>query len=231
MKVRSLVRATTLATLAAVLALPSMAVAIDYPDRQGLVAVDGDSLDQAWLRPGVDLSRFEQVLIEPATLSFKSDWRRKMNLSERSLARQLSDRDVAQIDQRTRDDFDRVFAEQLARAGYQIVDSGGPDVLVLKPLISELYLNDPAVEGVGRSEIFVTHAGQATLTIEARDGASGELLGATIDHRETRNHNVVRRSSAVFTQSDLRELFADWGKIVATDLHELHERPALSQVD
>lgn len=230
MKIRSFVCTSALTALASLL-WSTAAIAIDYPQREGLVAIATDSLDQAWMRPGVDLSRYDKVLLEPVTLSFKSDWRRKMNLSERSLSRQLSNRDIARIDEQTRKDFDRVFAEQLVQAGYQIVSSAGPDVLVLKPAITELYLNDPGVQSVGRSDVYVTNAGQATLTIEARDGASGALLGATIDHRETRDHNIIRRSSSVFTQSDLRELFADWGRIIATDLHELHERPALSQVD
>ncbi len=209
--------------------LPVSALALQYPDREGLVEVEGNTLDQAWLRPGVNLRDYDKVLIEPVGLSFKSNWQRDINRSNRSLARKLSNADVAKIDARTRADFDKVFAEELRSAGYQIVSTAGPGVLVLQPSISELYLNDPAVESVGRSEIFVTSAGQATLTIKAIDGGSGSLLGATVDHRETRDHNLIRRSSPVFTHSDLRELFADWGRTVASDLPELHQRPALSQ--
>lgn len=219
------------ALLGCLAVLPTTALALQYPDREGLVEVEGSALDQAWLRPGVDLSSYDKVLIEPVTLSFKSNWQRDINRSNRSLARKLSNADVAKIDARTRADFDQVFADELRAAGYQIVSSGGADVLVLQPAISELYLNDPAIESVERSDVFVTGAGQATLTIKAVDGASGNLLGASIDHRETRDHNVIRRSAAVFTHQDLRELFADWGKDLATDLHELHQRPALSQLD
>ncbi len=217
------------ALLSCVALLPMSALALQYPDREGLVEVEGKTLDQAWLRPGVDLSVYDKVLVEPVSLSFKADWQRDINRSQRSPARKLSNADVAKIEARTRADFDQGFADQLRRAGYQLVSNAGPDVLVLQPALSELYINDPAVETVGRSEIFVTHAGQATLTIKAIDGASGSLLGATIDHRKTRDHNVIKRSSPVFTHADLRELFADWGRIVATDLHHLHQRPVLSQ--
>ena len=203
---------------------------LDYVDRQGLQSVDAADLDEAWVRPGADLSVFHKVRLEPATLAFKSDWRRKINLSNQSLSRKLTDAQVEQIKSRTLEDFDAVFAEQLRAAGYQLVANDGPDVLVLQPAISELYLNDPGIESNARSDVFVKRAGQGTLTVLARD-ANGQLLGAAIDHRQTRDHNVIHRSSTVFTQSDLRELFADWGQTSGSDLRQLHQRPALSQAD
>lgn len=207
------------------------AQSMSYEERQSLIAVDGHELDEAWILPGADLSHYRKLQLQPATLSFDPAWQREYNRSAKSPTRRLSNTQVAQIQERTLRDFDAVFAEQLRAAGFDLVSEGGPDVLVLQPALSELWLNDPGVEGIGRSEIFVKRAGQGTLTLLLRDGSSGQLLGATVDHRPTRDHNVIRRSSPVFTQTDLRELFAVWGKGIAGDLPQLHQRPLLGQVD
>jgi len=55
-------------------------------------------------------------------------------------------------------------------------------VLRLTPHITELYVNAPDIFPPGNTRSFARDAGEATVTLEARDASNGTLLAVVADH-------------------------------------------------
>jgi hypothetical protein len=61
-----------------------------------------------------------------------------------------------------------------------VVDETGPDVLLLRPAIINLYIEAPDVRS-GFSRVIVDSAGQMTLYMELYDSATSTLLARVVD--------------------------------------------------
>jgi hypothetical protein len=77
------------------------------------------------------------------------------------------------MDEETRARFEEevseVFAEELAKSErFTVSDTVGPDVLVIRGGMIDIVSNVPP-EYVGRSEVFLSSLGEATLVLEVVD--------------------------------------------------------------
>ena len=79
-------------------------------------------------------------------------------------------------------EFKKVFVDELTSGGYQVVDFGAADVLVLRPAIINLDVTSPAAaQPAGMGGTFSASAGQATLYLEAYDSVTNEILARVVD--------------------------------------------------
>ena len=117
----------------------------------GLQPAKVKGLDMAFVLPGATLAPYTKVLIEqPIDVSFHKDWdpnvpgtRRKLTTDEQLKIRS----NVAKIV------YDS-FVKELENSGYSVVPDVGPDVLLVKAEIINLYVTAPDVMTPGRTRTY-----------------------------------------------------------------------------
>jgi hypothetical protein len=159
-------------------------------------------------------------MIDPTQVAFQKDWQERINDSRRPSDR-VDDAQAQKILAAARANFDDVFVEEFARAGYAIVAQPGPDVLRVSTAVVDLYINAPDTMTAGRTYTFTTEAGEATLVLEVRDSLTNALMGRALDRRETQGGGRAQLTSNVTNQVEFRALFRQWASIAAKGLDEL----------
>jgi hypothetical protein len=190
-------------------------------DWEGLVAVTPKRLDALALSPGADFRPYRKLLLEPVTIAFRQNWITSVNRA--GIEGRIDPQDAGEIAAGMRENFREVFSEAFRKAGYEIVDAPGADVLRVRAGIVDLYLAAPDTEPVGRTRTYTLEAGEATLFLEARDSVSGALLGRAVDQRKTRNTDRLRIANRVTNRAEFRQLFQQWAGIVVSGLDNLRE--------
>lgn len=186
----------------------------------GLVEVRSKRFDAAWVAPGADLRPYAKVMLDPTEASFRPDWLRNVNQG-RSLADRVSPERAERILAAARTNFADVFAEELGRAGYEIVTAPGPSVLRVSPSITNLYVNAPDPQGASSARTYAANAGEAKMVLEVRDSVSNALLARVVDERETRENFGLQQASRLTNESDFRGLFRSWAAVSARGLESL----------
>lgn len=204
---------------AALNAVPAQAASTLPPPFDELVQVRSRQLDMVYLLPGADFRPYKKVMIDPVQVSFRPDWQSRTNRS-RGAPRGISDADAEQISQAARTGFEEIFAAAFKRKGYEVVTSPGPDVLRLRPSVVNLFINAPQPTTPGMRS-YVVQAGEATLTLEARDSLTGAILGVAIDRSSTRNLGGVTLASGPSNRLDFGDLFRSWADIAVRGLEQL----------
>jgi hypothetical protein len=75
-------------------------------------------------------------------VEFSKDWVSKYNRDQRDPSRQIRDSDLDRAKTALQKDFKKIFTEELQKGGrYQVVNSGGPDVLVLRPALINIQVS------------------------------------------------------------------------------------------
>jgi hypothetical protein len=197
------------------------AVAADAPESwDGLIQVKPKRMDAAYLMPGADFRPYTKLMIDPTEVAFQKDWQKRIN-DNRGLSDRVDDQDAQEILAAARANFDDVFAEAFAKAGYTIVKEPAPDVLRISTAVVDLYINAPDTMSAGRSYSFTAEAGEATLVLEVRDSMTNALMGRVLDRRETQGGPGMQRATRATNQSEFRALFRQWASTAAKGLEEL----------
>lgn len=217
-----LVPALLLATLVAA-AAPAPAVAQDAPAAgswDGLVEVNANRLDAAFLLPGADFSGFTRVMLDEPEVAFRQNWMRDVNRS-RSTGRRVTEADAARIQQTVSASSIDIFSRAFTDAGFEVVTRPGPDVARVRIGIMNLFVNAPDTMSAGRTTSFVTNAGEATLVLEVRDSQTNALLARVVDRREARRNPGP--ANQITNAAEFRALAGTWARISATGLTNLKQ--------
>jgi len=193
-----------------VLAMPASVAA--PPRYDGLVAVHPRNLDQLYVRPNVEMARYQKVMIDPATVAFSKEWDKSVN-DTRYVTRVRPD-DVRRIANETTANLGGILADALRTRGYEIVAAPGPGVLRISPHVTELYVNAPDIFPPGKTRSLTREAGSATVTLEARDASTGTLLAVVADRGTAQQMLRLSRTTSVtnnFWFDDMFKRFAASG--------------------
>ena len=205
-------------SLSALACAPSKPALESGPDAEithdGLVRVDrARRFDRVWLRPGADLSGYQKLVLVNAGVHY-----RRPGKEPRELALP-NERQLEFMRNGLRDAFSDEIAK---RQGWEIVESPGPDALILRGALIDLYVTQDRELG-GRDRYYTTSAGEATLVIELFDSESGEILlriadrqAATKDTSSWRNDEITNRAAA-------KRLFRLWARRLADGLDYARE--------
>ena len=198
----------------------------DYPDEtdDGLVRIESKEADAVYWKEGATLADYERVRIDAVEVSFRKNWLRDQNRSNRSLSGRISSSDMDNIREALAELFLEVFTEELEAGGYTVVSESGDDVLLLQPAIVDLDVTTPDVSmsQPGRSRTYNTSAGEMTLNMEFRDSATNALIGRAIDRREDRSTNTISFSSRVTNTSEARRMLRGWASSLVEALNNAH---------
>lgn len=183
-----------IAALGGVALTPPASIAAP-PGYDGLVAVQSRNLDHLYVRPNVDMARYQKVIIDPVTVEFSKAWDKSVN-DPRYVTR-VRPEDARRIADETTGNLGGILADALKARGYEIVTAPGADVLRLSPHVTDLYVNAPDVFPPGRTRSYARDAGEATVTLEARDASNGTLLAVVSDHGTAQDMLRLSRANNV----------------------------------
>lgn len=217
-------KTTSRSTLVLVLlAFASPVFAADkYPDvsDDGLERVKSKSMDAVYWQQDATLDGYTRIKIDECQVEFKKNWLRNQN-SQRTGLRKVTAEDMERIGAKLSKEFTKVFTKELQENGnYEIVQSAGEDVLLLKPTITDLDVRAPDLKTPGRSTSFVTSAGEMTLSMELYDSATNSLIGRVIDRARARDIGTIQVSNSVTNKTEADRILRRWAALLREALGE-----------
>jgi hypothetical protein len=221
-KINSVLRLTTLLIFAVVsVACTTAPPTIQTgPDAElsfdGLHKVDNSQADVAWARPDFDISGYTKIWLVGAGIEYRQVKDRGRSTMARSQGGPYF------IDDKSRAQFEelvgKVFREELEKVEkYELVDGPGPDVLMVRGGLLDVTSYVPPDPIGGRSYIYLSSVGEATLVLELRDSETGTILARSVDRRAAETiGGTFTRSNSVTNSAEARRLIRFW----ATRLRE-----------
>ena len=115
-----------------------------------------------------------------------------------------------------------VALEELAKSErFTFVDEVGPDVLIVRVALLDVVSFVPSQSG-GRSEVFLSSVGEATLVLELRDSITDAILARAMDRRAAEDRSgLMSRSNSVTNTTEVRRLIRRWMSSLRERLDEL----------
>jgi hypothetical protein len=203
-------------------ATPSQPTIQTGPDAEvthdGLHRVDNSQAELAWARPDFDISKYSKIL--PVKSGF--EYRVATNQGRTSAERNRGGPFV--IDAETRERFEtmvsEVFQEELDKIqNWEFVTEPGPDVIILRGALLDIFSDVPPDNIGGRSSTFISAVGQATLVLELRDSETNTVLARSIDRRwAERPGGQMMESNRVTNSAEVRRLIRMWASRLVESL-------------
>lgn len=219
MNIRSLV-ATFAALIMVSISAPAVVTAQEEkPTWDDLHLVKSSRSQRLYLLPGASFQPYSKILLDTTEVAFRKNWMRDFNQS-RSISMHVRQEDIDRVSQEVSSSFGSILAEQYQKAGYQVVQSPGPDVLRIRTGVIDLAVFAPDVRSANRTYSASWEAGEATLVVEARDSQSGALLGRALDRRLAGDRQPYLRNRAT-NKADFNRMFREWAKLSVEGLTRL----------
>ena len=188
----------------------------------GLVRVDNSRFRYAWADPEVDFSQYNKVMAGGARFEFRAVTKKAGHRSSSPGNQRefwISDANRSKLIETV----SGVFQEELNKGqGWQAAEEAGPEVLILRGALLDIVSFIP-VDRIGRSEIYLSSLGQATLVREGIDSMSGEVVFRAVERRAIDPIAGVSRSDTVTNWAEVRRLARRWATILREGLESIHE--------
>jgi hypothetical protein len=207
---------------------PSAAAQAPLPasDLSGLVEINARQFDKAYVRPGTDLSTFTKFIVAAGPVRFAPDWLKNLNTNKIAVLQGTTDEAANRIAAGYRTELGNTFVSVFQYKGYELAEAPGPGVLAISVALVDLHINAPeTVLYALPSRVYSNEAGNATVLIDVRDGATGIVLASFIDHRIAGNRNGQirgprQRSNTTITsnQADFGNMFSLWALSAVDEL-------------
>jgi len=172
----------------------------------------------AYVRPGATFTQYKKVALLDCYVEFSKDWVKNYNRDQRDPSRKIKQSDLDSAKTALQGQFKKIFTEELQKGGrYQVTDSGGSDVLVLRPGLINIQVNAPDLMAPGRSATYVESAGAMTIYLELWDSTSNTILARVIDGKvDPRVYG--QRSSSVSNRAAAERMMRSWADELRTRL-------------
>jgi hypothetical protein len=215
--------------LAAALLCGACAVAQAGPPASwdGLELRKVKGLDAVYVRPGVEFREYRTLYLDPVEVAFDKDW--DPNRSSRSLSSRVSADDIEKIRAEMAGEFQRIFAERLAKGGYQVVERPVDGTLQVSAGLADVYIAAPDKATAGRSYTFTVSAGRMTLVMELRDGPTAQLLARVIDQHVGRDNGTMSITNGVTNSAEFRRAVQGWADKLVQALDRVAGKAAQAQ--
>ena len=113
------------------------------------------------------------------------------------------------------------FVEELqTEGGYEVVDDGAEDVMIIRPAIIDLDIEAPDTMTPGMSATFSASAGQMTLYMELFDSVTSEIIARVVDAEGGRDHGMIRNRATNKAEAD--RILRKWADILRSHLDRVH---------
>jgi hypothetical protein len=200
------------------LCLSAGAIAATTPDVNEVMSYDGlkkteiKGIDLAYVRPGATLAGYHSVELAPVFVAFAKNWDPTVPGGPWKLSPNQRETIRTRIAKLVHD----AFVKQLqGRDGFPVVTQSGPDVLLVKLAVINVYVTNPAIMTAGPSATFSSAApGQATLYAEFFDSETGQILGRVLDTQVAQNNGGMWLSNSVTNYAAGQQVADQWAKIL-----------------
>ena len=192
---------------------------------EGLQRLSGTAFDEVWARPGVDLRQFQALALEQVNVAFREaehGVRERPSLPRtRQTEFEISEQERDRIEQR----FQRRLAEALgASEAFRFSSEAAPGALLMRATLTDYVSRVPPETVAGRSQVWVSSVGEATLVVELWDPQRGELLVRAIDHQkmEPAGSRLIRGDS-VTSVAEVDRQMQRWARDVRQVVDQLNQ--------
>ena len=179
-----------------------------------------------YVKPGATFGKYDKVMIVDCFVEFQKDWQRNYNSNVVGLDQQVTDYKMTQMKQALAGEFKRVFARELEKGGYQVVTTAAPDVLLLRPAITDLIVNAPDIMSAGMSVNYVSSAGSGTLYLELWDSATNTILARVMD-AEADREAFAQQANSVTNTAAADTILTGWADSLVKRLDVAQARKAM----
>lgn len=178
----------------------------------GLYPVKGGSADAAWARPDADVSQYSKIMLQGVGIEYRPGGESGRLFHARSGADhfEITDEQKARLVEVMRD----AFRDELGKSEhFTIVNEPGPDVLLIRGGLLDVVSFVPP-EPVGRSEIYLSRVGEATLVLEIRDSVSEAVIARAVDRRAAEDTLGFNQSNRVNNAAEVRRMAKTWARLL-----------------
>ncbi len=138
---------------------------------------------ETWVHPDADFTQYDKLYLWGAVFDFRDVGPAKRSRSRMVMSNErefgISDKDRA----RFKETVGEVFEKEMERSKrFDIVDTIGPDTLIIRGAVLDIVSHVPP-EYVGRSEIYLSSIGEATLIIDLIDAETGVIQARVAERR------------------------------------------------
>jgi len=222
-------RRTLIATVAcALLALAACQTPTltDEMSPDGLAKVKNSLFQLAWVRPGIDLSHYDKVMLEGAGIEYRPA-KAATNLVAASVSGQTEFAMTEKQKERLKAAVTEAFRTELAKSKeFQLVTEPGPNTLRVRGALLDVVSYVPP-DPVGAGAIYLRNIGEATLIFEVRDSQTEQILARAADRRAAEN-NMPVQSNAVSNGFEVQQVVQQWAALLRQRLDavkQLHATP------
>ena len=185
----------------------------------GMEQIEKTRHKEVYRAPDVDLSVYEAIQLEPASVAFRKNWQRDQN---RNNAFRIREQDMIRIREETADLFGQVFHKELEdEGGFVLTENASENVLQIVPYIVDLdvYAPDSRYQaGIQRS--YVESAGRMTLKLHLHDSVTGDLLAVFSERREAPRRGYMQWANSVSNTREFRLMLQSWASELREGLQE-----------
>jgi hypothetical protein len=184
----------------------------------GLYEYENTRVDVAWAEPDLDLSGYWKIIPVNLGIEYRDVKNRGRTTMERSRGGPYF------IDDKARAEFEElvneIVMEELQKSNrFEIVNEPGPGVLIVGGGLLNVTSEVPPDPVGGRSRIYLSSVGEATLVLEIRDSESNRILARAVDRRAAEPiGGTFTHSNTVTNNAEIRRLIRHWGALVREGL-------------
>ncbi len=213
---------TLMAGFLVILAAPGRAAdQMPQTTPEGMELIKQTKSRVVYAMPGATLDAYTKVALIDCYVAFEKNWERDYNRSA-SFGMRVRPDDMEAIKQSLAEEFKKVFTEELTKAGHEVVDHTGADVLILRPAIINLDVSAPDVKTAGFSEVVVRSAGSMTLYMELLDSTTSATIARVID-AEADPDDFAQHANSVTNKAAADRVLRRWASELASHLGAAQE--------
>lgn len=184
---------------------------------EGMELVKNSELAVVYADPGADLSIYNRIWLEDATVSFKKNWLRKQNSGS---VHRIRNSDMKRIEEDVATLFREVFTEELTSAGYELVKQADADVMIVKPAIVDLDVVAPDIQTSSNSRSFSDRGGEMTLKLELIDSVTNDKFAEATDRKRDFDRGYVEWRTSVGNRALAKRMMKSWAQTLRVALDE-----------
>ena len=189
----------------------------------GLHEIKASAADKAWARPDMDLSQYTKIRLQGAGIEYRPGGESGRTWSARSRGGPYEVTEKQK--ERLRQVVAEAFLDELGKSEkYTLVNESGADVLVVRGALLDVVSYVPPDPVGGRSTVYLSSVGEATLVLEIRDSITNAILVRVVDRRaaEQMGGSLGMESNRVTNTAEVKRVARRWASLLRTRLDEFH---------
>ena len=184
--------------------------------------VDNSRAQLAYIDPGVNLAKYNKVLVRPLGVN-------KIEIKQPSKSGSVTGHRDWELTDEDKVGLQTMYQEAMIKqleekGGYEVVDNAGDDVLEIAAMITGIAPTGPKDDSrsrpIGRNQVYTDGAGSIAVAVVYGDSETGEVIGLAKDVRGSSSHWGANNS--VSNKAEVRRIFNGWAISIREGLDRVH---------